>query len=295
MFAGRIKLDAFFPFLLIERFTDYKIPRLIMFPLLAVASLLGVYDLLFGTLVGPLYSAAIDFSNQALLNSLAVLTLVKVGELLSFVPGAQPIGEIMQQIGDYLANGVLALGFQSAFLILVKKGLFLRYLLGIGFLLMAIPKLSEFGKKLVFGSMIMFFIMPAVVYTEAFLYDRLRTPLEHELKTNYEEIQETIVVGGWGSVKQGTLSLTKKVGNLFTRTDSEDASSEKNQGEDKFKKQSGLFKTLKTLTWSLISGIMLLFIITLMTCLIAPIIAYFLIFKLFQEIFTHEYYEITAK
>ena len=54
--------------------------------------------------------------------------------------------------------------------------------------------------------MILFFIMPAVVYTEAFLYDRLRTPLEHELKTNYEEIQETIVVGGWGSVKQGTFA-----------------------------------------------------------------------------------------
>ena len=71
----------FFPFLLIERFTDYKIPRLIMFPLLAVASLLGVYDLLYGTLVGPLYYAAIDFINQELLNSLAVLTLVKVGEL----------------------------------------------------------------------------------------------------------------------------------------------------------------------------------------------------------------------
>ena len=58
--------------------------------------------------------------------------------------------------------------------------------------------------------MILFFIMPAVVYTEAFLYDRFRTPLEHELKTNYEEIQETIVVGGWGSVKRVLFRLLKR-------------------------------------------------------------------------------------
>ena len=39
------------------------------------------------------------------------------------------------------------IGFSNGVLMLVKKGLFLRYILGIGFLLMAIPKLSEFGKN----------------------------------------------------------------------------------------------------------------------------------------------------
>ena len=90
----------FFPVLLIERFTDYKVPRLLAFPLLAVAAFFGFYDILYGTLGSWIYAEAIDFSNQSLINSMSVLAVVKVGELLGFVPGGQAIGEIMQQIGD---------------------------------------------------------------------------------------------------------------------------------------------------------------------------------------------------
>ncbi len=37
----------FFPVLLIERFTDYKVHRLLAFPLLAVAAFFGFYDILY--------------------------------------------------------------------------------------------------------------------------------------------------------------------------------------------------------------------------------------------------------
>ena len=316
----------FFPVLLIERFTDYKVPRLLAFPLLAVAAFFGFYDILYGTLGSWIYAEAIDFSNQSLINSMSVLAVVKVGELLGFVPGVQAIGEIMQQIGDYLANGVLALGIQSIFLVLVQKGLFLRYMLGFGFLLLAIPVLADFGKKLVFGSLILFIIMPAVVYTEAFLYDRLTKPIKQELQTSYEQIEGTIVLGGWSSikkgaavavkvsadaikegavaVKEGAISLTSKVGDLFSSEDSSDVPAEEVEMVQEAEKvqeaevaeekpdQAGLLETIKNLSWAIINSLLLLFTITIMTCLVAPIVAYFLIFKLMREVFTHDYFEI---
>ena len=158
-----------FPILLIERFTDYKIPRLLAFPLLAVAALLGLYDFLYVSLAHPVYAAAIDFSNQSLINSMVVLTIVKSAEFLATLGGLLPIAEILEQIGGYLANGVLALGIQSVFLKLVQEGLVLRYLLGLGFLLLAVPNLADFGKKLVFGSLILFLTLPPIVATEAFV------------------------------------------------------------------------------------------------------------------------------
>ena len=40
----------FFPVLLFERFTKYKIPHLYVFPVLALAAFLGLYDFLYGFL-----------------------------------------------------------------------------------------------------------------------------------------------------------------------------------------------------------------------------------------------------
>ena len=160
----------FFPILLVERFTDYKIPRLLAFPLLAVAALLGLYDFLYVSLAHPVYAAAIDFSNQSLINSMVVLTIVKSAELITtLVPPLFAISEILEPIGNSLAYGVLALGVQSAFLTLVQEGLVLRYVLGLGFLLLAVPNLAVFGKKLVFGSLILFLTLPPIVATEAFV------------------------------------------------------------------------------------------------------------------------------
>ena len=143
----------FFPILAIERFTDYRIPRLPAYLTLVFVAFAGGYDLLYGTLVYPIYEMAANFSNESLLNSLMILALVKAVEIVgTFAPGLQAIGEIMQHLADYLANGVLALGLQSAFLVIVQKGFFLRYLLGFGLLLLAIPNLADWGKKIMYDN-----------------------------------------------------------------------------------------------------------------------------------------------
>ena len=56
--------------------------------------------------------------------------------------------------------------------------------------------------------------------------------------------------------------------------------------------QAGLLETIKNLCWAIINSLLLLFTITIMTCLVAPIVAYFLVFKLMREVFTHDYFEI---
>jgi hypothetical protein len=314
----------FFPILLIERFTDYKIPRPLAFLLLAVAAVLGLYDLLYISLAYPVYAAATEFSNQSLINSMVVLTIVKAAEFLASLEPTfgQAIAEILKQLGGYLANGVLALGIQSAFLKLVQEGLVLRYLLGLGFLLLAVPNLAEFGKKLVFGTLILFLTLPPIVYTEAFVYERLKNPIQEDLESSYGRLKQATVDAGWGSikegaraVKEGTLegaravtegaaSLSGKIGSLISSEDSsdvpakeaevtkEDVPAKEAEVTEEKSKQPGFLETIKNLAWTIINALMLLFIITIMTCLVAPIVAYLLIFKLLRKIFTHDYFEM---
>jgi len=323
----------FFPILLIERFTNYKIPRPLAFLLLAVAAVLGLYDLLYISLAYPVYAAAIEFSNQSLINSMVVLAIVKSAEFLATLGGLLPIAEILEQIGGYLANGVLALGIQSVFLKLVQEGLVLRYLLGLGFLLLAVPNLAEFGKKLVFGTLILFLTLPPIVATEAFVYERLRNPIQEDLESSYGQLKQATVDAGWGSIKEGARAVTEgalegaravtegalegaravtesaaslsgKIGSLISSEDSsdvpakvaevtkEDLPAKEAEVTEEKSKQPGFLETIKNLAWTIINALMLLFLITIMTCLVAPIVAYLLIFKLLRKIFTHDYFEI---
>tara|TARA_B110001454_G_scaffold11944_1_gene11014 strand:+ start:679 stop:1806 length:1128 start_codon:yes stop_codon:yes gene_type:complete len=334
----------FFPILLFERYTKYTVPRLFAFPLLSAAALLGLYDLLYGFLAYPVYEAIIDFSNQSLINSMVVLTTIKSGELLgTLVPGLQAVGEILQQIGDYLANGVLALAIQSAFLVMVKEGLVLRYLLGFGLILLAVPGFYKFGKRLVFGGLILFFLMPAVVSLEAFVYEQATNSIEAELDSNYKKLKENILLGGWSTIEKGAtvvkqsviegasvakdsviegasvakdsvISLADKVSGLIsgeapsevqapeeeliTSVDSEDIKEEEileskeSEVLEAKENQEGLLTTIGSLLQAMINSLLKLFIITILTCVIAPIVAYFLIFRLLREVFTNDYFEI---
>ena len=334
----------FFPILLFERYTKYTVPRLLAFPLLSAAALLGLYDLLYGFLAYPVYEAIIDFSNQSLINSMVVLTTIKAGELVgTLVPGLQAVGEILQQIGDYLANGVLALAIQSAFLVMVKEGLVLRYLLGFGFLLLTVPAFYKFGKRLVFGSLILFFLMPPVVSLEAFVYERVTDSIETDLDSNFEQLKGAVLLGGWGAVeksatavkesviegaaiakdsaiegaliaKDSVVSLADKVSGLIsgeapseveapeeeliTSVDSENIreeevleSTESEVSEVKAN-QEGLLTTIGSLAQAMINSLLKLFVITILTCVVAPIVAYFLVFRLLREVFTNDYFEI---
>ena len=322
----------FFPVLIFERFTKRNIPRLYVFPLLALAAFLGLYDFLYGFLGYQVYELTIEFSNQSLINSMAALTVVKGAEIFgTFVPGFQAVGEVLQHIGDYLANGVLALAIQSVFLALVKEGLILRHLLGLGFLLLAIPALSRFGQRLVFGGIILFIIMPPVVYLEAFIYERLKTPIQEQLETNYDQLKGAVSFGGWEAVErgatavvegvtegaaavtEGVTSLASRIGDLISADSSSDppltlervpdpAAPEASPGNVVGKiddagegiSEAGLLDTIRNIGQAIINSLLLLFVITILTCLVAPIVAYFLIFKLLREVFTHDYFEITT-
>ena len=310
----------FFPILLFERYTKYKVPRVLAFPLLSAAALLGLYDLLYGSLAYPVYEIIIDFSNQSLINSMVVLTTIKAGELFgTYVPGLWAAGEILHQIGDYLANGVLALAIQSAFLAMVKDGLVLRYLLGFGFLLLTVPALYKFGKRLVFGGLILFFVMPPVVSLEAFVYERVTASIETELGSNVEQLKGAIVLGGWGTIesgaiaakesvvkgavatKDGVVSLANKVSDLISGESSSEIQDLESLPNTPFidtevaevkANQDGLLTTIGGLAQAMINSLLKLFAITILTCVVAPIVAYFLVFRLLREVFTNDYFEI---
>jgi len=345
----------FFPILLFERYTKYNVPRLFAFPLLSAAAFLGLYDLLYGFLAYPVYEAIIDFSNQALINSMVVLTTIKSGELLgTYIPGLWAGGEIFKQIGEYLANGILALAIQSAFLVMVKEGLILRYLLGFGLILLAVPGFYKFGKRLVFGGLILFFLMPVVVSLEAFVYEQATDSSVAELDSNYEKLEENVLLGGWSTVEKGAtvvkqsviegasvakdsviegasvakdsviegasvakdsvISLADKVSGLISgeapsevqapekeliaSVDSEDIKEEEileskeSEVSEAKENQEGLLTTIGNLLQAMINSLLKLFIITILTCVIAPIVAYFLIFRLLREVFTNDYFEI---
>jgi len=198
----------------------------------------------------------------------------------------------------------------------------LRYLLGLGFLLLAVPNLADFGKKLVFGTLILFLTLPPIVYTEAFVYERLRNPIQEDLESSFGKLKQATVDAGWGSIKEGAravtegalegaravtegaVSLSDKIGSLISSEDSSDVPAKvaevtkenlptkEAEVTKKRSEQPRFLETIKNLAWTIINALMLLFIITIMTCLVAPIIAYLLIFKLLRKIFTHDYFEI---
>ena len=321
----------FFPILLFERYTKYTVPRLFAFPLLSAAAFLGLYDLLYGFLAYPVYEAIIDFSNQALINSMVVLTTIKSGELLgTYIPGLWAGGEIFKQIGEYLANGILALAIQSAFLVMVKEGLVLRYLLGFGLILLAVPGFYKFGKRVVFGGLILFFVMPPVVSLEAFVYERVTYSIETDLDSNFEQLKGAVSLGGWRAVeksatavkesviegtamakdtviegtrltKDSVVSLADKVSGLISGEASSvvqdpeslsNAPSLDSEVEEVKANQDSLLATIGGLAQAMINSLLKLFAITILTCVVAPIVAYFLVFRLLREVFTNDYFEI---
>ena len=334
----------FFPILLFERYTKYTVPRLFAFPLLSAAAFLGLYDLLYGFLAYPVYEAIIDFSNQALINSMVVLTTIKSVEFLgTYIPGLWAGGEIFKQIGEYLANGILALAIQSAFLVMVKEGLILRYLLGFGLILLAVPGFYKFGKRLVFGGLILFFLMPVVVSLEAFVYEQATDSSVAELDSNYKKLEENVLLGGWSTIEKGAtvvkqsviegasvakdsviegasvakdsvISLADKVSGLIsgeapsevqapeeeliTSVDSEDIKEEEileskeSEVSEVKANQEGLLTTIGSLAQAMINSLLKLFVIIILTCVVAPIIAYFLVFRLLREVFANDYFEI---
>ena len=323
----------FFPILLFERYTKYTVPRLFAFPLLSAAAFLGLYDLLYGFLAYPVYEAIIDFSNQALINSMVVLTTIKSGELLgTYIPGLWAGGEIFKQIGEYLANGILALAIQSAFLVMVKEGLILRYLLGFGLILLAVPGFYKFGKRLVFGGLILFFLMPVVVSLEAFVYEQATDSSVAELDSNYKKLEENVLLGGWSTIEKGAtvvkqsviegasvakdsvISLADKVSGLIsseapsevqapeealiTSVDFEDIKEEEileskeSEVSEVKANQEGLLTTIGSLAQAMINSLLKLFVIIILTCVVAPIVAYFLVFRLLREVFANDYFEI---
>ena len=323
----------FFPILLFERYTKYTVPRLFAFPLLSAAAFLGLYDLLYGFLAYPVYEAIIDFSNQALINSMVVLTTIKSVEFLgTYIPGLWAGGEIFKQIGEYLANGILALAIQSAFLVMVKEGLILRYLLGFGLILLAVPGFYKFGKRLVFGGLILFFLMPVVVSLEAFVYEQATDSSVAELDSNYKKLEENVLLGGWSTIEKGAtvvkqsviegasvakdsvISLADKVSGLIsgeapsevqapeeeliTSVDSEDIKEEEileskeSEVSEVKANQEGLLTTIGSLAQAMINSLLKLFVIIILTCVVAPIVAYFLVFRLLREVFANDYFEI---
>jgi hypothetical protein len=290
------------------------------------------------------YEAIIDFSNQALINSMVVLTTIKSGEFLgTYIPGLWAGGEIFKQIGEYLANGILALAIQSAFLVMVKEGLILRYLLGFGLILLAVPGFYKFGKRLVFGGLILFFLMPVVVSLEAFVYEQATDSSVAELDSNYEKLEENVLLGGWSTVEKGAtvvkqsviegasvakdsviegaavakdsvISLADKVSGLIsseapsevqapeeeliTSVDSEDIKEEEileskeSEVSEVKANQEGLLTTIGSLAQAMINSLLKLFVIIILTCVVAPIVAYFLVFRLLREVFANDYFEI---
>ena len=98
--------------------------------------------------------------------------------------------------------------------------------------------------------------------------------------------------------------MSDKIGSLISSEDSsdvpakvaevtkEDLPAKEAEVTEEKSKQPGFLETIKNLAWTIINALMLLFLITIMTCLVAPIVAYLLIFKLLRKIFTHDYFEI---
>jgi len=194
--------------------------------------------------------------------------------------------------------------------------------------LLTVPAFYKFGKRLVFGGLILFFVMPPVVSLEAFVYERVTYSIETDLDSYTEELKGAVLLGGWDTVEKtstaikesvvegaamakesviegawvardGVVLLADKVSGLI----SSEAPSEVIREEEVLEttepevsevkeNQEGLLTTIGSLLQAMIISLLKLFAVTILTCVIAPIVAYFLIFRLLREVFTNDYFEI---
>lgn len=263
----------FFPVIIVEKLFRRRINVKIAYVLLAIAAFLGVYDLIYGIPGDFFYGEMIAFSDKSLINSMSVLAVTKIGGLISYFINPA-VAEVLNKVSDLIANGVLALGFQSILLRLVKAGYLLKYFLAFGFVLCAFRRFERMGQKIVILTFLFFIAMPAVVFTETFVYNHYST----EIKTDLEEKKEKI-----GSV----IGLPKDVASASYYSSREKLSKwfGDEEGAEKFellkKEKAGVTDRVKALAKGILDSLMYMLLLVLFTCILAPILAYFLLIKVF--------------
>lgn len=281
MVGAGLRWALFFPVLIVERILGRQVPPLWTGLTLSVAAFLGFYDLIYGFFAYPLYDLAAEFSNDSLINSLTILAVTAAAQFASTVfPPLLPLNEVFETISGYLANGVLALAIQSVLLLVITKGLILKYVLGVGFLMLAIPQLARTAQRILLSSLVIFIVMPTVVGSEAWLYNTLKEPIEADISARYEELKDSL---SFTAMMEGASDM---VSDMF----SDDEGEEGAVGEEDPAEDPGLFDLVESLVMAIFDGLILLFLLTLFTCLIAPIVAYMLIFKLLRELLTRDYF-----
>jgi hypothetical protein len=278
----------YFPIFLMEKISKKKISTRIAYAVLALFSFIGLYDLVYGGIGSVFYDKMIEFSDQSLVNSMTVLSATKIGEFIAkFYNPA--LAEILDNLSDIIAKGVLSLGLQSAILRIIQAGFLFKYVLGFGFLLCILKPFEKFGQKIVVMSFIIYFIMPAIVFTEASIYNHYSSSLSKDIKRHKEEIGS--VFGVTQDIAAETYYGAMSSINSWLGND------EKAQEFDRLREEkTEVFDRVKALAMAILECFLFLLLLIVFTCILAPILAYFLIFKYITSLIRKEnsnfYYKI---
>ena len=268
-----IFIGIFFPVFLAEKLTGRRLGKRWAGPvyaLFAAAAFAGFYDLAFGFPSAWLYDQSIRFSDRSLIASMAVLSIVKVAQIVTvFLP---PLSALAEEIAGMITKGVVALALQGALLRLAQAGFLLKYLLAAGFSLCAFRATEHLGLKLIFMTLIVFFTLPAVVTTESYLLGIFSERIRDDLQEKQEKIGSIPEIAS-DSLLSNVYSVRKYWNRLTGDTQ------EAQRLENLIAEIPSVGERLQALAKSIFDGLLLLLLLTVGTCIVAPLAAYWLLIR----------------
>ena len=268
-----VSVVLFFPILLWEKATGRRLAARHawgVYLVLGLGALAGAYDILFGVPAGWIYGQAIEYSDRSVINSLIALGVVQAAQWVTVI--LPPLSAVIGEISEWIVRGVAALAMQSAFLRLVQAGFLLKYFLGAGLLLGVFKATEQLGLKLATLSLMVFITLPLVITAEALLYAELTARLNATLaedRKRFGSIAEIATDTVMGQVTEIRKYWNRLAGNA----------DEARRLEKLLAEKPKLKERLRGSAKSLFHGLVTLLLLTLFTCLVVPLLAYWVLFK----------------
>ncbi len=159
--ANIIGIIFFLPVYILNKAAGRFLPPFVIYWLTAIIAIYGGYQFIFSLFPIPFASSSLNEAN----NAIALMQNYNIN-----VPEGQSLNEIAQISISMIKNSaIMFYGLLKGFDTIMSQGYLLQYLLGFGAVMMIFPAFRFIGKSITIFSVLSYFLLPAVAYSQAFL------------------------------------------------------------------------------------------------------------------------------
>lgn len=159
--ANIIGIIFFLPVYILNKIVGRFLPPFVLYWLTAIIAIYGGYQLLFSLLPQPLSDVFLNEANNA---------VSMIQNYKAEVAEGQTVSDTVQAAVTMLKSSAIAFyGSLKGVDVLMHKGYLLQYLLGFGAVMMMFPAFRFIGKTITIFSVLSYFLLPVVTYSQSML------------------------------------------------------------------------------------------------------------------------------